>query len=65
MKFNELVRLLEREGYGLVKEKGSGRYFANREFRGYFESIFTEQVPTGTCHAVLEAAGIGRVRNDD
>ncbi len=28
MKFSELVRLLEREGFKLVKEKGSVRYYA-------------------------------------
>ena len=38
MTFSELVRLLEREGFRLVKEKG----------------------PTGTCHAILKAAGIER-----
>lgn len=27
MKFSELVRLLEREGFRLVKEKGSIRYY--------------------------------------
>ena len=30
MKFTELVRLLEREGFRLVKEKGSIRYYAKR-----------------------------------
>jgi hypothetical protein len=28
MKFSELVRLLEREGFRLIKEKGSIRYYA-------------------------------------
>ena len=28
MKFSELVRLLEQEGFRLVKEKGSIRYYA-------------------------------------
>ena len=27
MKFNELVRLLERDGFRIVKEKGSIRYY--------------------------------------
>jgi predicted RNA binding protein YcfA (HicA-like mRNA interferase family) len=27
MKFNELVRLLEQEGFKLIKEKGSIRYY--------------------------------------
>ncbi len=28
MKFSELVRLLEREGFKLVREKGSVRYYS-------------------------------------
>ena len=28
MKFSELVRVLEREGFSLMKEKGSIRYYA-------------------------------------
>ena len=28
MRFSELVRLLEREGFRLIKEKGSIRYYA-------------------------------------
>ena len=46
MKFSELVRLLEREGFRLVKEKGSVRYYGAKE------------VPTGTCAAILKAAGV-------
>jgi len=30
MKFSELVRLLEQNGFRLVKEKGSIRYYAQR-----------------------------------
>jgi predicted RNA binding protein YcfA (HicA-like mRNA interferase family) len=28
LKFSELVRLLERDGFNLIKEKGSIRYYA-------------------------------------
>ena len=60
MKFNELVRLLERNGFTLLKEKGSIRYYSkpghDRLVRvDYHDS---KEVPSGTCHAVLKAAGI-------
>lgn len=60
MKFSELVRLLEKNGFRLVKEKGSIRYYARA---GHDKLIRVDyhgpkDVPTGTCHAILKAAGI-------
>jgi predicted RNA binding protein YcfA (HicA-like mRNA interferase family) len=60
MTFNELVRLLERVGFGVVKEKGSLRYYAKpghlRVVRVDYHG--SKEVPTGTCNAILKAAGI-------
>ena len=60
MKFSELVRLLEENGFRLVKEKGSIRYYGkpgwNRLIRVDYH--VSKEVPTGTCHAILKAAGI-------
>jgi len=60
MKFSELVRLIESEGYRLIKEKGSIRYYGklggDRLVRIDFHG--SREVPTGTCHAILKAAGI-------
>ena len=60
MKFSELVRLLEKHGFRLVKEKGSIRYYGkpghDRLIRVDFHG--GREVPTGTCHAILSAAGI-------
>ena len=60
MKFSELVRLLEKEGFRLVKEKGSIRYYGkpghDRLIRVDYHG--SKEVPTGTCHAILKAAGI-------
>ena len=60
MKFSELVRLLERSGFGLVKEKGSIRYYAkpgvDRLIRIDYHGA--REVPTGTCRAILKAAGL-------
>jgi predicted RNA binding protein YcfA (HicA-like mRNA interferase family) len=60
MKFSELVRLLEKEGFRLVKEKGSIRYYGklghDRLIRVDYHGA--KEVPTGTCHAILKAADI-------
>jgi predicted RNA binding protein YcfA (HicA-like mRNA interferase family) len=60
MKFSELVRLLEKEGFHLVKEKGSIRYYGkpghDRLIRVDYHG--SKEVPTGTCQAILKAAGI-------
>jgi predicted RNA binding protein YcfA (HicA-like mRNA interferase family) len=60
VKFSELVRLLEKEGFRILKEKGSIRYYAksgwNRLIRVDYQG--TKEVPTGTCHSILKAAGI-------
>jgi predicted RNA binding protein YcfA (HicA-like mRNA interferase family) len=60
MKFNELVRVLERNGFNLLKEKGSIRYYSrpghDRLIRVDYHG--SKEVPTGTCHAILKAAGI-------
>ena len=68
MKFSELVRLLEREGFHLVKEKGSIRYYGKPEIERLIRIDYhsSKEVPTGTCQAILRAAGIKgkRDKND-
>ena len=65
MRFSELVRLLERNGFTLLKEKGSIRYYSkpghDRLVRVDYHG--SKEVPTGTCHAILKAAGIGETRS--
>ena len=60
MKFSELVRLLEREGFRLIKEKGSIRYYGKTGHRRLIRIDFhgAKEVPTGMCHAILKAAGL-------
>lgn len=62
MKFSELVRLLERNGFGLVRQKGSVRYYGKPGVTRLVRVDFhgPRDVPTGTCHAILKAAGIPR-----
>ena len=60
MKFTELVRLLETNGFRLIKEKGSIRYYAKAGHDKLVRVDFhgAKEIPTGTCHAILKAAGI-------
>ena len=60
MKFSELVRLLEHNGFTLIKEKGSIRYYGKPEIERLVRIDYhgSREVPTGTCHAILRAAGL-------
>ena len=60
MRFSELVRLLEKNGFRLLKEKGSIRYYAkpNHDKLVRVDYHGRKEVPTGTCQAILKAAGI-------
>jgi len=60
LKFSELVKLLEKNGFKTVKEKGSIRYYGkpgwNRLIRVDYHG--SKEVPSGTCHSILKAAGL-------
>lgn len=60
MKFSELVRLLEQNGFRVIKEKGSIRYYGKHNWDKLIRVDFhgSKEVPTGTCHAILKAAGL-------
>ena len=60
MKFSDLVRLLERNGFELVREKGSIRYYAKTGVDKLIRIDYhgSREVPTGTCEAILKAAGL-------
>lgn len=60
MKFNELVRLIEKNGFMIVKEKGSIRYYAKKGHPNLIRIDYhgSKEVPTGTCHSILKAAGL-------
>ncbi len=59
MKFSELVRRLEEEGFRVVKQKGSVRYYTKTGHSHLIRVDFhgAKEVPSGTCHAILKAAG--------
>ncbi|MBI5325143.1 MAG: type II toxin-antitoxin system HicA family toxin [Ignavibacteriae bacterium] len=50
MKFSELVRLLERNGFSLLKEKGSVRYYFKEGNNNLIRIDYhgSKEVPTGT-----------------
>lgn len=60
MKFSELVRLLEKNGFRLIREKGSIRYYGKAGSDKLIRLDYhgSKEVPTGTCYAILKAAGI-------
>lgn len=60
MKFSELVRILEENGFELVKQKGSIRYYAKAGWEKLLRVDYhgSKEVPTGTCQAILKAAGL-------
>jgi predicted RNA binding protein YcfA (HicA-like mRNA interferase family) len=60
VKFSELVRLLEENGFIVIKEKGSVRYYGKPGWNKLIRVDYhrSKEVPTGTCHAILKAAGI-------
>jgi predicted RNA binding protein YcfA (HicA-like mRNA interferase family) len=60
MKFSELVRLPEDNGFRLLKQKGSIRYYRKPGWKTLIRVDYhgAKEVPTGTCHAILKAAGI-------
>ncbi len=62
MKFSELVRLLEENGFRIVRGKGSIRYYGKAGWPKLIRIDYhgAKEVPKGTCQAILKAAGIGR-----
>lgn len=62
MKFSELVKLLEENGFRIEKEKGSIRYYYKESVGRLIRIDFygAKEVPTGTLNAILKAAKIKR-----
>jgi len=60
MKFSELVRFLEENGFRVVKERGSIRYYGKTGHPRLVRVDYhgSREVPTGTCHSILKAAGL-------
>jgi predicted RNA binding protein YcfA (HicA-like mRNA interferase family) len=54
MKFTELVRLLEGNGFKIIKEKGSIRYYGKQGWGKLIRLDYhgSKEVPKGTCHSI-------------
>ncbi len=67
MRFNELVKLLEKAGFKIVKEKGSIRYYGKTGWDKLVRVDYhgSKEVPKGTCHAILKSAGIKKKNNQE
>lgn len=60
MTFNELVKLLEKNGFTIFKEKGSIRYYKKADLEKLIRIDFhgSKEVPNGTCKSILKSAQI-------
>jgi len=60
VKFSELIKLLERNGFEVIKEKGSIRYYSKIGCDKLVRIDYhgSKEIPTGTCNAILKAAGL-------
>ncbi len=60
MKFSELIKLLEKNGFKIVKQKGSIRYYGKKGWNRLIRVDYhgAKEVPTGTCYSILRAADI-------
>jgi len=60
MKFSELARLVEANGFRIIKEKGSIRYYGRSGWPRLIRIDYhgSKEVPTGTCNSILKAAGL-------
>lgn len=65
VKFSEPVKLLEESGFSLVREKGSVRYYGKQGWDKLVRVDFhgSKEVPKGTCHAIIKAAGLKKDHN--
>jgi predicted RNA binding protein YcfA (HicA-like mRNA interferase family) len=58
MGFDELVPLLEKDGFRIVKERGSIRYYRKAGWPRLIRIDYhgSKEVHSGTCHSILRAA---------
>ncbi|GLB48692.1 type II toxin-antitoxin system HicA family toxin [Neptunitalea lumnitzerae] len=59
MKSNELIKLIEADGWFLVRTKGSHHHFKHDEKKGLVTIPHPKKdIPTGTANAILKQAGL-------
>ena len=61
MRFNELVKILEKAGFRLISTgKSSARFYSNGERTVMVHYHGTKEIKTGTVNQVLKDAGLKR-----
>jgi len=65
LKFSELARMLEKNGYFIIKKKGSIRYYSKSGFNKLIRIDYhgSKEIPTGTCNFILKSVGLKQGRN--
>ncbi|MFP3897844.1 MAG: type II toxin-antitoxin system HicA family toxin [Dehalococcoidia bacterium] len=60
MKLSELIRLLEHNGFELIRHKGSIRYYAKRGVDMLIRVDYhgSREVRAGICEAILKASAL-------
>ena len=58
MKVGALIRLLEEDGWRLVRTRGSHRQYKNPNNQGTVTGKSSLDVPAGTLNAILKQAGL-------
>lgn len=60
MKFSEIARLLKKNKFTIVKEKGSIRYYGRSDWNRLIRIDYhgSKEIPKGTCNAILKSAGL-------
>lgn len=60
MKSSELLRLLKKNGWYEIRQRGSHKTMAHDEIKGKVSFPFhgSDEVPTGTLRSILKKAGI-------
>ncbi|MBM3708508.1 MAG: type II toxin-antitoxin system HicA family toxin [Actinobacteria bacterium] len=66
MKFSELVRLLEKNGFKIVKEKGYIRYYEKSGCKNLIRIDYhgSKEIPKGTLCAIIKASGISIIQKE-
>lgn len=59
MKSSSLIKLIEKEGWELVRTKGSHHHFKHQQYKGIVTVPHPKKdIPIGTVNAILKQAGL-------
>ncbi len=66
MKIREVIKLIEKEGWCLVRVKGDHRQYKHPSKKGLvtISGHFNEDVAKGTLNSILKQAGLKEVKED-